>query len=116
MAVADQSDSPREAGWTGSCLRNQTVELVSVAVIGFLRRTILIEVTTRNINRCAGSGLHVQQRRFIQKGEGTSVGRSVRGIARSRLPYVGSGQRQSSSATIAGEAWVETIMIGSCRS
>ena len=28
MAVADQSDSPREAGWTGSCLRNQTVELV----------------------------------------------------------------------------------------
>ena len=28
MSVANQSDSPREAGWTGSCLRNQTVELL----------------------------------------------------------------------------------------
>ena len=30
MAVADQSDSPREVGWAGSFLRNQTVELESL--------------------------------------------------------------------------------------
>ncbi len=34
MAVADQSDSPREAGWTGSCLRNQTVEQNTRVILG----------------------------------------------------------------------------------
>ena len=38
MAVADQSDSPREAGWTGSCLPNQTFAPMAVERCGISAR------------------------------------------------------------------------------
>ena len=36
MAVADQSDSPREAGWTGCFCGNQTVEVAGKAAFLWL--------------------------------------------------------------------------------